>query len=65
MSLPRTISLEEKAEAVSASVAGLTEYLKLVAMLFEEDIVADLPGQLATVAVVEAVSGVEAMIVPG
>jgi hypothetical protein len=34
-------------------------------MLFEEDIIADLPGQFAAVAVVEAVSGVEDMIVPG
>lgn len=63
MSLPETISVE--AEAVSASVSGLTEHLKLVTMLFEEDIVADLPGQYAAVAVVEAVSGFEAMIVPG
>lgn len=65
MSLPGTISVDEEAEAVSASVAWLTEQLKLVTMLFEEAIVADLPGQLATVAVAEAVSSVEAMIVLG
>ncbi len=34
-------------------------------MLFEEEIVADLPRQFAAVSVVEVVSGVEAMIVPG
>jgi hypothetical protein len=39
MSLPGTISVEEEAEAVSASVSGLTEHLKLGTMLFEEDIV--------------------------
>ena len=65
MSLPRKISVEEEPEAVSASVSRLTEHIKLVMMMFEEDIIAALPGQFAAVAVVEAVSSVEDMIVPG